>query len=145
MSAVMETTGLGRRYGKRWALRNCDIAIPAGVIVALVGPNGAGKSTLVKAVAGFVKPSAGTIRYDGGDLRALRSPDAVTRKGVSLVPEGRALFPSLTINDNLALGYYTERFRNWGLRGLIAPGFNSQDAFEERKEIAFRLLDKVLR
>ncbi|MCW5684685.1 MAG: ATP-binding cassette domain-containing protein [Pseudolabrys sp.] len=136
---LLEIDHLSIRYGGVTALDNANVHVNKGEIVALVGPNGAGKSSLVKAVAGFVKPATGTIRYDGADLRALRSPDAVTRKGVSLVPEGRALFPSLTITDNLALGYYTERFRNWGLRGLVAPGLNRNDAFEERKEIAFRL------
>ncbi|MGH3411095.1 MAG: ATP-binding cassette domain-containing protein [Streptosporangiaceae bacterium] len=74
MNTVLETCGLGRKYGRRWALRDCTLVIPAGRVVGLVGPNGAGKSTLLHLAVGLLEPTAGTIRVFGqepGDNRAL--------------------------------------------------------------------------
>lgn len=136
---LLEIEELTVRYDGVTALENVNAVVNKGEIVALVGPNGAGKSSLVKSIAGFVKPVAGRIRYDDADVVRITSPDVIMRKGISLAPEGRALFPSLTINENLALGYYAERYNKWGMRGLVAPSLNSQDAFEERRQAAFQL------
>ncbi len=136
---LLEIEDLSVRYNGLTALHQINAHVDNGEIVALVGPNGAGKSSLVKAVAGFVKPASGTIRYEETDIACAGSADVITRKGISLVPEHRALFPSLTVEDNLALGYYTERHNRWGWRGVLAPHLNSADAFEERKPTAFHL------
>jgi ABC-type branched-subunit amino acid transport system ATPase component len=136
---LLEIDALSVRYNGVTALQNVSAHVNKGEIVALVGPNGAGKSSLVKAIAGFVTPAEGGIRYRGGDLGAIGSADAVARQGISLTPEGRALFPSLTIAENLALGYYTARYNIWGLRGLLFPGFNPADRLQSRMNEAFRL------
>jgi ABC-2 type transport system ATP-binding protein len=65
MTAIMETSGLGKRYRRRWALSDCTLSVPAGHVVGLVGPNGAGKSTLLKMAVGLVAPTTGTIRVLG--------------------------------------------------------------------------------
>lgn len=136
---LLEIENLSIHYNGVTALDNVSMHIDRGEIVALIGPNGAGKSSLVKAVAGFVRPSAGYIKYAGASLQRSASPDRVARRGVSLVPEGRALFASLTVNDNLALGYFTERIGKWGITGLLAPEWNRHDQFIQRRQEAFRM------
>jgi branched-chain amino acid transport system ATP-binding protein len=136
---VLEIDHLTVRYKGVRALEDVSVHVDKGEIVALVGPNGAGKSSLVQAVAGFVKPATGEVRFRGEDLAAARTPDAVIRKGISLIPERRELFPSLTVTENLALGYYVARYRNWGLRGLMFPGMNPADGFAARRDEAFRM------
>ncbi len=136
---LLDIEDLSVRYKGVTALRGVNVHVDAGEIVTLIGPNGAGKSSLVMAIAGFVKPAGGRIRYNGEDLGAVGSADAVMRKGISLTPEGRALFPSLTVAENLALGYYIARYNAWGLKGVILPGFNRSDALDARMQDAFRL------
>ncbi|KAB2352701.1 ABC transporter ATP-binding protein [Actinomadura rudentiformis] len=91
---VLEVTGLVVRYGNATALDHVTLHVSAGEMVALVGPNGAGKSSLVNAIMGLVRPAGGTVRLDG---RA------------ALVPEGRQMFPDLSVDDNLALGAWRRR------------------------------------
>ena len=79
MTAVLEASGLGKRYGRRWALRDCTLAIPAGQVVGLVGPNGAGKTTLLHLAVGLLAPTAGTIEVLGG--RPAESPAQLGRVG----------------------------------------------------------------
>jgi ABC-type branched-subunit amino acid transport system ATPase component len=136
---VLEIDSVSVQYKGVRALKDVSVHVDKGEIVALVGANGAGKSSLVQAVAGFVKLTAGHIRFNGEDLSGIGSPDAVIRRGISLVPERRGLFPSLTVADNLALGYYAARRNRWGLRGLLFPGFNPADELEARLRDAFEL------
>ena len=105
---MLEIRGLEAGYGDVPVLSNVTVSIAAGEIVALLGPNGAGKSTLLNCVAGLVRPWAGTIRWDGRDLRALDT-HLVVERGVALVPEGRRLFGGLTVQDNLELGAFAPR------------------------------------
>ena len=105
---MLEIRGLEAGYGDVPVLSNVTLSIAAGEIVALLGPNGAGKSTLLNCVAGLVRPWAGTIRWDGRDLRALDT-HLVVERGVALVPEGRRLFGGLTVQDNLELGAFAPR------------------------------------
>jgi branched-chain amino acid transport system ATP-binding protein len=94
-------------YGGLRALHDVSLEVYPGEIVALVGANGAGKTTLLKAVARVVPLQLGTISFEGADLAQL-TPQAVVRGGISMVPEGRELFPSLTVWDNLVLGRYSK-------------------------------------
>lgn len=96
---VIETAGLGRRYGRTWALRDCSIAIPAGHLVALVGPNGAGKSTLLNIVVGLTAPSQGEIRVLGGEPAG--SPAALG--GIAFVAQDMPLYRRYTVRDMLHL------------------------------------------
>jgi ABC-2 type transport system ATP-binding protein len=96
---VIEASGLGKRYGGKWALRDCSLAIPAGRVAALVGPNGAGKTTLLNLAAGLVAPSAGDVAVLGG--RAAGSPAALD--GISFVAQDTPLYKNLSAADMLHL------------------------------------------
>ena len=100
MTAVLETTGLGKRYGRRrWALRDLDLAVEEGSITALVGPNGSGKSTLLKAWVGFERPTKGELRIHGIDpVRDRGAAIALT----GYVPQAPSLYRELTVDDHLA-------------------------------------------
>ncbi len=110
MSALLEVEGLDVAYGGIPAVTGISLAVEAGSIVTVIGPNGAGKSTLLNAIMG-VLPSRGAIRFDGAALGA-RGIEARVRAGMSLVPEKRELFASLSVEDNLRLGAF--RFRHAG-------------------------------
>ena len=90
-------------YGQLTALRDVSLRLEAGQTLFVAGPNGAGKSTLLKAIAGTVKPRHGQVTFDGARIDA-RSPEDIARLGVSMVPEGRDVFASLTVDENLRVG-----------------------------------------
>lgn len=101
MSAALEAEGLGMRYGRLWALRDCGLQAPAGSVIALVGPNGAGKTTLLQLVAGLLSPTAGTITVFGKDARD-GSAEALSQVG--FVAQERPLYPGFTVADLLRMG-----------------------------------------
>jgi branched-chain amino acid transport system ATP-binding protein len=103
---MLEIKGLNIHYGSIHALKGIDLEVEDGEIVTLIGSNGAGKSTTLNSVAGLLKPSSGSIRYMGKDL-ANAAPADIVRWGISLSPEGREVFPALTVAQNLALGAYS--------------------------------------
>ena len=104
--ASLEIAGLEVHYGPVMAVRGATIRVPPSGVVALLGANGAGKSTLLKAAAGLLDPTRGTVALDGAPIAGL-DPDAVVARGLSLVPEGREVFPFRTVIENLMLGGYT--------------------------------------
>ena len=104
---LLELDGVSASYRGLRALQGITMQVAAGEIVAVVGANGAGKSTLLRAIAGLVT-TEGVIRFDGAAI-AGEKPHLVTRRGVGLVPEGRRLFPRLSVEDNLRLGAYARR------------------------------------
>ncbi|MER9234583.1 ABC transporter ATP-binding protein [Mesorhizobium sp. M0622] len=93
-------------YGPTVVNRGVSLTLAKGEIVTILGPNGAGKSTLLKAIAGLVKPRAGSIVFDGGDVTGLPA-DIMATRGVVLVPEGRKIFVDMTVEENLRLGAYS--------------------------------------
>lgn len=97
-------------YGNIVALRGVDVAVAKGEIIAVIGPNGAGKSTLLLTVAGVVKAKAGEVRFDGDPILGV-APERLAAMGLSLVPEGRHIFGSLTVAENIELGATTRRDR----------------------------------
>jgi branched-chain amino acid transport system ATP-binding protein len=107
---MLEVRGLDVRYGDARALEAIDIDVAEGEIVAIVGPNGAGKSTLVNTLAGLHRAARGSIRMDGTDLARIPSHQ-LCRRGVAIVPEGRRIFPDMTVRDNLELGAYRPEAR----------------------------------
>jgi branched-chain amino acid transport system ATP-binding protein len=109
-SDLLEVRGLQGGYGSAIALRGMDFTIPNGAIVALVGTNGAGKSTTVQCVAGALRPWSGSIRLDGREIAGLDCSDVV-EAGITLVPEGRLVFPQMTVMDNLRMGALNRRAR----------------------------------
>ncbi|MDD2710406.1 MAG: ABC transporter ATP-binding protein [Verrucomicrobiae bacterium] len=106
---MLEIENLHVRYGAIHALRGVSLEVRSGEIAALIGANGAGKSTLLKAVSGLIRPSEGRMRFAGTqELGRLASCELV-RQGISMVPEGRAIFSNLTVIENLEVGAYLRR------------------------------------
>jgi branched-chain amino acid transport system ATP-binding protein len=103
---MLELKDVHARYGAITALRGLSIAVGQGELVALLGVNGAGKSTTLGTIAGVLRPWKGDILFEGKSILG-RSPEQIARLGISLVPEGRAVFPSLTVEENLRLGAFT--------------------------------------
>ncbi len=103
---LLEVEGLDVRYGRNHAIRALDLELAEGEIVTVLGANGAGKSSLLKAVQGTVKPAAGAVRLNGETVTGWSSPKRV-RAGLTLVPEGRQIFVSLTVHENLQMGAYS--------------------------------------
>ena len=100
---MLSVEGLVVRYGPIEAVRGIDFTVNRGEVFALLGANGAGKSSTLAAIAGLVKPFAGRIAYDGKPVSGL-PPETLSRAGIGLVPEGRRIFASLTVAENLWLG-----------------------------------------
>jgi branched-chain amino acid transport system ATP-binding protein len=107
---LLEATNLSVDYGGVHALRNVTVRVPDKGVVAIIGANGAGKSTLLKTIAGLIRPASGTITLDGQDITALRPHERLDR-GIVLCPEGRRLFPELSVADNIRMGAYRMRDR----------------------------------
>ena len=104
-------------YGDVPALRGLTVTVAEGETLAVIGANGAGKSTLLKTIAGVLGPSSGEVRLDGDAVTGLSAHQRVAR-GISLCPEGRRLFPSLTVEENLQVGAYARRPGPWDLRAV---------------------------
>jgi branched-chain amino acid transport system ATP-binding protein len=111
---MLEVANLTVRHGYLQALTDVNLAVSPGETVAIIGANGAGKSTLLRAIIGLHRPSAGAIRLDGRDITGLPS-HARVREGIALVPEGRRLFPSLSVEENLLVGRSSGRPGSWSL------------------------------
>lgn len=111
MAALLEVEGLHVRYGDLVALRGVSISVEEGEVVCIIGPNGAGKSTTMAAVAGGVVPDQGHIRFGGVSL-VNQQPERIARLGLSLVPEGRHIFGTLTVEENLQVGGYVQANRS---------------------------------
>jgi branched-chain amino acid transport system ATP-binding protein len=105
---MLEARNVTGSYGPITAVRNLDFSIQPGSAVALVGRNGAGKSTVLKLLAGVIRPTKGEILWDGECIND-ETPDRRVRRGIALVPEGRHVFPALTVEDNLRIGALPHR------------------------------------
>src|SRR6266581_7947641 len=104
--ALLTVSNIETYYGPIMAIRGVSFAVPRGAIVTILGANGAGKTTILKTVSGVMEPQKGTVIFEGRALRGL-DPDKVMRLGLSHVPEGREVFPLLTVRENLKMGAYT--------------------------------------
>ncbi|MDB5607637.1 MAG: Amino acid/amide transporter ATP-binding protein 2, family [Bradyrhizobium sp.] len=107
---MLRLNNVSAGYGAVTALRNIDITVDAGEVVALIGSNGAGKSTTLRAISGVVRPTAGCIEFQGEAITNL-SPDQIVERGIVHVPEGRRVFPRLSVQQNLTVGAYSPRAR----------------------------------
>jgi branched-chain amino acid transport system ATP-binding protein len=105
---LLEVSGLSVHYHKVAALKEVSVAAPTGGIVTIIGSNGAGKSTLLRTISGLVRPSAGEIRFAGERIDRL-PPEKIVARGVAHVPEGRRVFPGLTVEENLRTGAFLRR------------------------------------
>src|SRR3970040_2392451 len=103
---MLQVDGLGTGYGMAQALYDVSLRVEDGEIVTILGPNGAGKTSLVNAIAGVLRPWGGSVTFDGIEMTTL-PPHRVIEHGMALVPEGRRIFPKMTVTENLDLGSYT--------------------------------------
>jgi len=99
----LEASDICAGYGKIEVLHGASIRAAAGEIICIIGPNGSGKSTLLKAIFGLIKPTRGTVRFDGKDITRL-DPEQKVPLGIAFIPQGRNIFPSLTVRENLEMG-----------------------------------------
>ena len=106
--ALLQINDLIVLYGEIEALRGVSLSVEEGQVVTLLGANGAGKSTTLRAISGLAKPAAGEILFDGRSIAGL-GPEAIVRLGISHVPEGRRIFPGLTVKENIMLGASNRR------------------------------------
>ena len=105
MSNILEIKDLQVRYGGIEAVKGISLEVPEGEIVTLIGANGAGKSSTLRTISGLVKPAAGSILFNGEDITGMDANEIVKR-GITLVPEGRRIFPDMTVLENLKIGAY---------------------------------------
>jgi branched-chain amino acid transport system ATP-binding protein len=138
---LLDVDRLVVRYGPAVAVDGVSIDLAEGERVALIGPNGAGKSSLLNAVCGLVKPAAGRVRISGRDVTGA-APGELVRLGVTQVPEGRQVFPSLPVEANLLLGAYGREFRN-DLVSATLRYLGKKAAIQERLERVYTLLPKL--
>ena len=115
--SLLNVKGLQAGYGKVHVLFDGNINVESGELVGIVGPNGAGKSTFLGAIAGAVKASHGTIEFEGESIRS-KNPEDIVRLGLALVPEGRAIFTDLTVNENLRLGLTGRREKSGAQKAI---------------------------
>lgn len=115
---LLEIDGLDVRHGQLRAVTDFHLTVGPGETVGVIGANGAGKSTLLRCIAGVLRPTAGTIRVDGGDVTALPVHRRV-EAGIAMVPEGRRLFKSLSVEENLRSGAYRRRPGPWDLDAVL--------------------------
>ena len=139
MSNILEIKDLVVSYGGIEAVKGISFDVNDGEIVTLIGANGAGKSTTLKAISGLVKPKSASIKMEGNEICG-KSPDVIVKSGITLVPEGRRVFPNLTVKENLKIGAYLRndkldddikyvydlfprlREREWQLAGTLSGG-----------------------
>ncbi|MBQ2000898.1 MAG: ABC transporter ATP-binding protein [Clostridia bacterium] len=136
---MLEIKNLSVNFGGIKAVNDISMAVEEGKIVTLIGANGAGKSTVLRSISGIVKPQAGEILLNGQNILGM-SPDAIVSRGITLVPEGRRVFPNLTVQENLKIGAYLRKDkldadleyvyslfprlkeRHWQLAGTLSGG-----------------------
>ena len=141
MSALVDVNDLVVRYGPAVALDGVSLTLGAGERVALVGANGAGKSSLLNAICGVVRPAGGSVRVAGDNVTG-RSPNHVVRRGLTQVPEGRQVFPSLPVEANLLLGAFGRSFRTEIVTSTIRYLRRRNEA-RERLDRIYGLLPKL--
>lgn len=127
---MLKIENLNVRYGGIHAIRGISLEVPIGKIVTLIGANGAGKSSTLRSVAGLVKNKTGSISWKGKNIFGLL-PEEILMSGVALCPEGRRIFPQLTVLENLKLGGYSRKDKS-GLEESIERGFKLFPRLKER-------------
>ncbi|HEV3480474.1 MAG TPA: ABC transporter ATP-binding protein [Gaiellaceae bacterium] len=139
--SLLEVSSLVVKYGPAVAVDGVSLDLDAGERVALIGPNGAGKSSLLNAICGIVKPADGTVRIGGADVTG-HSPGDIVRRGISQVPEGRQVFPTLPVESNLLLGAYGRDFRFEPILATLRY-LRRRSEIQERLERVYKLLPKL--
>ena len=129
--SLLEVNNLDAFYGDFQALFGINLAIEEGEAVAIIGANGAGKSTFLRSVAGLVTNTADAINYRGMDI-SHRAASDIVGQGIAMVPEGRKLFPSLSVEENLLIGGYSQRAGAWNLERI----YGMFPILKERRDVA---------
>jgi len=129
--SLLETTGLTAFYGDFQALFGIDLHVDEGEVIGLIGANGAGKTTLLRAITGLLGRLGGQISFAGAPIGGMRA-ELLVKRGIAMVPEGRKLFPSLTVQENLTLGAYAGRPGAWNLEHV----YNLFPILAERRHAA---------
>ena len=132
MSLVLEVDDLSVSYGSIVAVRNINLEVHSGEVVGLIGPNGAGKTSTLGAISGLLKPSSGTIKFNGDTVTG-KPPDAMLRSGLALVPEHRRLFGDLTVRENLLVGGVSVSAKDRERR--IAEAYELFPILEEKADV----------
>jgi branched-chain amino acid transport system ATP-binding protein len=125
---MLKISNLTIKYGVIKALDNVTLEVMPGEILSVIGANGAGKTTLLKAIAGLLKPQGGNIKFEDREISGLK-PEKIVKSGITMVPEGRRVFPDLSVKENLELGGYSleDRHLKKELYGLILTTFPRLD------------------
>jgi len=121
MPPLLELDTVEAGYGRIKILRNLSLAVPEGSVVALIGPNGVGKTTTLRAIAGLLPVTGGHIRFAGRRIDG-QSPYAIARRGLTLMPEGRGVFPGMTVDENLSVAARSKRGRSDKQRRQLVDG-----------------------
>ena len=132
---LLELDAVEVSYGAVQALRGCSLEVGDGEMVALLGANGAGKTTTLRAISGLVAPSSGRITFDGSEVGGL-APFELVRRGIAHLPEGRDLFPSLTVEENLRYGYWVRRKEKARYQGQLDRVMEQFPRLRERRRQA---------
>ncbi len=128
--AILRLSNIEASYGPVTAIRGVSLAVPRGRIVTVLGANGAGKTTILKTISGILDPTKGAIHFDGAEIQRER-PDRIVRRGIAHVPEGREVFPLLSVRDNLMMGAYTRTDRQ-GIAADLERGYDYFPVLKER-------------
>ena len=131
MSALLSVRGLSVAYGGIQAVRDLSLDVAPGEMVCLIGANGAGKTTTLKALSGLIAPQSGSVQLDGQPLAGLPA-HAIARRGMALVPEGRGVFPRMTVAENLLMGAYSRSDRA-GIAGDLDRVYGLLPRLTERR------------
>ena len=127
---LLELLNVESSYGPVQALRGVTLSVPEGKIVTVLGANGAGKTTTLKTISGIIDPLKGQVKFRGREIQG-QSPDRIVRAGIVHVPEGREVFPLLSVEDNLKMGAYTRRDHD-GIAQDLAAVFGYFPILRER-------------
>lgn len=128
---ILQVNGLDAHYGDFQALYGVDLSVNEGEVLAIIGANGAGKTTLMRSITGLLGNGPGQVRYHAEDISQLRA-DEIAKRGLAMVPEGRQLFPSLSVRENLVIGAQVGRAGPWDLKAV----YELFPVLEERKDQA---------
>ena len=129
---LLRLSNIETNYGPILAIRGVSLAVAEGRIVTVLGANGAGKTTILKTISGVMDPDKGTVVFAGREIQK-QAPDRIVRLGISHVPEGREVFPYLTVRENLLMGAYARRDRE-NVSGDLERVYGYFPVLEERRE-----------
>ncbi|PST31480.1 ABC transporter ATP-binding protein [Enterocloster lavalensis] len=130
---MLQIKNINTYYGKVHVLRDVSIEVREQEIVSIIGANGAGKSTLMRSVMGIIHPKSGDIIFEGGGISRLKT-DQVVKRGIVYVPEGREVFPELTVEENLEMGAFSKRYSSAKYQSLLAEMYGMYPRLKDRRK-----------